>query len=53
MAKDPVCGMQVEEGKICSEYKGEKYCFCSVVCKEKFDREPEKYVGGEEKGCCG
>ncbi|OWW20257.1 aromatic/alkene/methane monooxygenase hydroxylase/oxygenase subunit alpha [Noviherbaspirillum denitrificans] len=33
--------------KICyreSDYKGEKYHFCSDGCKEIFDNEPEKYV---------
>ena len=46
MAKDPVCGMQVDEktaaGK--SEYKGQTYYFCSPGCKKSFDKEPEKYV---------
>jgi Cu+-exporting ATPase len=47
MAKDPVCGMEVDEktaaGK--SEYKGQTYYFCSLGCKKAFDKEPEKYVG--------
>lgn len=56
MAKDPVCGMDVEEGKICSTYEGKRYCFCSQMCKESFDKDPSKYVkSGEKKrsGCCG
>lgn len=48
MAKDPVCGMEVNPetaaGK--SEYKGETYYFCAPGCKKAFDQEPEKYVGG-------
>lgn len=47
MAKDPVCGMQVDEktaaGK--SEYKGQTYYFCSAGCKKSFDKEPEKFAG--------
>jgi YHS domain-containing protein len=47
MAKDPVCGMDVDEktaaGK--SEYKGQTYYFCAPGCKAAFDKEPEKYVG--------
>lgn len=47
MAKDPVCGMEVDEktaaGK--SEHKGQTYYFCSMGCKKSFDREPEKYAG--------
>ncbi len=51
MAKDPVCGMQVDEktaaGK--SEYKGQAYYFCSAGCKKSFDKEPEKYVGKKQE----
>ncbi len=47
MAKDPVCGMEVDPktaaGK--SDYKGETYYFCSPGCKKAFDANPEKYVG--------
>lgn len=55
MVKDPVCGMDVEEGKICSTHEGKKYCFCSNACKESFEKEPGKYLksGAEKKtGCC-
>lgn len=46
MAKDPVCGMEVDENNpvAVSEYKGKKYYFCSKACKTAFDKEPEKYV---------
>jgi YHS domain-containing protein len=46
MAKDPVCGMDVDPktaaGK--SEYHGQIYFFCSIGCKKAFDKEPQKYV---------
>ena len=46
MATDPVCGMEVNESR--AEYetscKGMKYYFCSAVCKEEFDRDPEAYM---------
>ena len=47
MAKDPVCGMQVDEKTAAgrSEYNGQTYYFCSAGCKKSFDKEPEKYVG--------
>ena len=49
MAKDPVCGMDIDPkaaaGK--SEYKGQTYYFCSLGCKKAFDKEPQKYVGHE------
>jgi Cu+-exporting ATPase len=46
MAKDPVCGMNVEESKAAaiSLYKGKTYYFCAKVCKEAFDKDPEKYL---------
>ena len=44
MAMDPVCRMKVQEGELCSIYEGKKYCFCSKICKEKFEADPEKYV---------
>lgn len=46
MAKDPVCGMDVEESKAAgvSEYRGTTYYFCSTGCKAAFDKEPEQYV---------
>lgn len=52
MAKDTVCGMEVEEGKICRTYEGNTYCFCSPACREKFDAHPAEYIGGERKGGC-
>jgi putative intracellular protease/amidase/YHS domain-containing protein len=42
---DPVCKMHIDKNtKQLSEYKGKKVGFCSVVCKEMFDKKPEKYV---------
>ena len=50
MAKDPVCGMDVDEknAQAQSEYKGKTYYFCSPGCKRDFDKNPEKYVGQKE-----
>ncbi|MGB6866960.1 MAG: YHS domain-containing protein, partial [Candidatus Aminicenantaceae bacterium] len=49
MAKDLVCGMEVnkEEAAASSLYRGERHYFCSSVCKEKFDENPEKYLKPE------
>ena len=46
MAIDPVCKMKVNEEKAAgkSDYKGTTYYFCAVVCKKKFDADPEKYL---------
>ncbi len=47
MAKDPVCGMEVDEQTttLKSEYKGQTYYFCGPGCKRAFDKDPEKYIG--------
>lgn len=54
MAKDLVCGMQVNEKTAAGkrEYKGETYYFCSSGCQAAFEKEPEKYVNphAEESG---
>ena len=46
MVKDLVCGMQVDEKEAAgtSNYKGKAYYFCSLSCKEQFDRRPEKFA---------
>lgn len=51
MAKDPVCNMTVDEKKATatSVYKGMTYYFCAKGCKEKFDKDPEKYLEKEKK----
>ena len=51
MAKDPVCGMEVDEKRAAgkSEYKGTIYYFCAPGCKQAFDKAPEKYVGAGSK----
>ena len=47
MAKDPVCGMEVDEKT--TPYKsmqgGSVYYFCSPSCQTGFDKAPEKYIG--------
>jgi len=47
MAKDPVCGMTVDEKKVKlkTEYKGKIYYFCAPSCKTTFDKNPAKYAG--------
>ena len=47
MAKDPVCGMQVDERQAAgkSEYQGQTYYFCSARCKQQFDQNPQSYIG--------
>jgi len=46
MAKDPVCGMEVDErtATATAEYQGATYYFCVPGCKKAFETEPERYV---------
>jgi len=50
VAKDPVCSMNVDEKKAAatSVYKGGTYYFCAKICKEKFDKDPEKFIKKEK-----
>jgi xanthine dehydrogenase accessory factor len=45
-AKDPICGMLVDvnTAKHQSEFQGDSFYFCCAGCKQKFDRQPEKYA---------
>jgi xanthine dehydrogenase accessory factor len=42
---DPVCGMTVQPDgtRYTSAYDGKTFKFCGIGCKERFDREPERY----------
>jgi YHS domain-containing protein len=52
MAMDPVCKMEVtpETAAAKAEYKGKTYYFCAPGCKVAFEKDPEKYLKGEESG---
>ena len=51
MVKDPVCGMDIEEKDAAgtSGYRGRTYYFCSLSCKQDFDKDPEKFLKEEKK----
>jgi len=43
--EDPVCGMMVKPpaaGHV--EYRAKHYYFCSLACKEDFEKDSEKYI---------
>ena len=46
MAKDPVCGMMIDEKTAAgrSDYNGQTYYFCATICKTRFDQNPKQYV---------
>jgi YHS domain-containing protein len=48
-AKDPVCGMEVDEKRAAaagrkSEHEGTAFYFCADDCKKQFDAEPAKFA---------
>jgi YHS domain-containing protein len=48
-AKDPVCGMEVDEKRAAaagrkSEHKGTTFYFCADDCKKQFDAEPARFA---------
>ena len=51
MAKDLVCGMEVDEAtaKHTTEYKRQIYYFCAPGCKKAFEAEPETYLDPDYK----
>jgi Cu+-exporting ATPase len=51
MAKDPVCGMNVDrrDAKHSAEHGGHTYYFCTQGCKTKFAANPSSYVAAKPK----
>ena len=52
MAKDPVCGMDVDSSTASqtTEYNGQTYYFCAPGCRKAFEAEPEKYLDPNYSG---
>jgi YHS domain-containing protein len=46
MAKDPMCGMEVDEERAAGkrEYQGRIYYFCSSDCQQRFEEDPTRYA---------
>lgn len=43
--RDPVCGLMVEKDPgLSAVYKGQTYYFCSKADRDKFNKNPEKYI---------
>lgn len=51
LAKDPVCGMNVDPnaGKPSTQYEGKTFHFCSAGCKTKFEADSERYLSDEPR----
>lgn len=44
--RDPVCGMMLDQREVAgrSQFGEWIYFFCSVRCKEDFDKDPVRYL---------
>ena len=50
MMTDPVCGMKVDSKTApTTTYEGTKYAFCGEDCKEKFEKNPQRYAETAQK----
>lgn len=51
MERDLVCGMDVDRETAAAkmEYQGKTYFFCAENCKEKFEKDPEKYINEADR----
>ncbi len=51
MAIDLVCGMIVDEKAAPAKtaHNGIEYHFCATYCKEAFEKEPQRFINGENK----
>lgn len=45
--KDPVCGMAVSRltAPVTCEYSGKIYYFCADICRDRFEANPDQYIG--------
>lgn len=53
--KDPVCGMDVDPttAKYTSEYEGQTYVFCSLMCQKAFEDDPRHYLNKARRAGAG
>ena len=44
--RDPVCSMKIKktDAVVTSQREGKTYYFCSQECKDKFKKNPKKYI---------
>lgn len=56
MARDPVCGMEIDEstaeelGAEVVEHRSRRWYFCSPHCRDAFLRSPDRYAPPGQEG---
>lgn len=55
MAKDPVCGMDVDmaNARHTAQFEGKTYYFCAPGCKKTFESDPQRFLKGGPMGMGG
>lgn len=50
--QDPVCNMEIDPAQAAGQatYQGRTYYFCSEECLQKFQQDPDRYVGTNTGG---
>ena len=46
--RDPICGMRAADDGPTATYNGETYYFCSEICRNAFEENPQTYLRTEE-----
>jgi len=49
--KDLICGMEFDKDSASAsfDYKGQTYYFCSLGCRDKFVKEPDKNIANHKQ----
>ena len=49
--KDLICGMEFDKNSASTsfEYKGQTYYFCSLGCRDKFVKDPDRYIDNHKQ----
>lgn len=51
--KDPVCGMAVDPRTAAAQavHEGRTYSFCSLTCRDRFVKQPSRYLSSTHDSC--
>lgn len=42
--RDPVCGVETEDGDDSLVHRGREYRFCCATCRWAFEQDPDRYA---------
>jgi YHS domain-containing protein len=41
--------VEIVEGALTAEYRGQRYYFCSAGCRRQFERDPERFLTADRR----